>query len=121
MGKDIAISSIVIGSADTGWTVSEGKIMRFVSRAIFGALWSPAELMMQAYVILDVPPMPGLDKSRFRRTRAGVRDLKSARPFILTPGPGYTVVALPNQDKKRTMPTDRKNMAESTAGPQLFH
>ena len=62
MGKIIAISSIVIASAATGWTGSEGKILRFVfPAAIFWGVMVGLLVMLQAYVIpWSVPPMPGL-------------------------------------------------------------
>jgi lactate permease len=62
MGKIIAISSIVIASAATGWTGSEGKILRFVfPSAIFWGVLVGLLVMLQAYVIpWTVPTLPGM-------------------------------------------------------------
>ena len=61
MGKIIAIASIVIAVAATGWTGSEGKILRFVfpSAVLMGVLVGIL-VMLQAYVYpftLTVPHM----------------------------------------------------------------
>jgi lactate permease len=62
MGKIIAISSIVIASAATGWTGSEGKILRFVfPAAVFWGILVGLLVMLQAYVIpWTVPVLPGM-------------------------------------------------------------
>jgi lactate permease len=61
MGKIIAIASIVIAVAATGWTGSEGKILRFVlPAAIFMGVLVGIMVMLQAYVYpftLTVPTM----------------------------------------------------------------
>ena len=60
MGKIIAISSLVIAVAATGWTGSEGKILRFVfPYAVFWGVMVGVMVMLQAYVFpWSVPPMP---------------------------------------------------------------
>ena len=60
MGKIIAISSLVIAVAATGWTGSEGKILRFVfPYAVFWGVLVGIMVMLQAYVFpWTVPPMP---------------------------------------------------------------
>ena len=51
MGKIIAISSLVIAVAATGWTGSEGKILRFVfPYAVFWGVMVGVMVMLQAYV-----------------------------------------------------------------------
>ena len=62
MGKIIAISSIVVASAATGWTGSEGKILRFVfPTAVFWGVLVGILVMLQAYVIpWSVPTLPGM-------------------------------------------------------------
>jgi lactate permease len=60
MGKIIAISSIVIAVAATGWQGSEGKILRFVfPYAVFWGVLVGLMVMLQAYVLpWTVPTMP---------------------------------------------------------------
>jgi lactate permease len=60
MGKIIAIASIVIASAATGWQGSEGKILRFVlPSAILMGVLAGILVMLQAYVIpWTVPALP---------------------------------------------------------------
>jgi lactate permease len=62
MGKIIAVASIVIAAAATGWQGSEGKILRFVlpSALLMGTLVGIL-VMLQAYVwpfTMTVPPYP---------------------------------------------------------------
>ena len=58
MGKIIAISSIVIASAATGWTGSEGKILRFVfPAAVFWGVLVGLLVMLQAYFIPGTVPI----------------------------------------------------------------
>ena len=61
MGKIIAVSSIVIATAATGWQGSEGKILRFVfPAAVFWGILVGLFIMLQAYVIpWTVPVLPG--------------------------------------------------------------
>jgi lactate permease len=62
MGKIIAVASIVIAAAATGWQGSEGKILRFVlPSALFMGTLVGLLVMLQAYVwpfTLTVPPYP---------------------------------------------------------------
>jgi lactate permease len=62
MGKIIAISSIVIAVAATGWQGSEGRILRFVfPYAVFWGVLVGLLVMLQAYVIpWTVPLLPGM-------------------------------------------------------------
>jgi len=62
MGKIIAIASIVIAVAATGWEGSEGKILRFVfPYAVFWGVLVGLMVMLQAYVIpWTVPTLPGM-------------------------------------------------------------
>jgi lactate permease len=61
MGKIIAIASIVIAAAATGWQGSEGKILRFVlPSAILMGVLAGLLVMLQAYVFPGtVPVLPG--------------------------------------------------------------
>ncbi len=61
MGKIIAISSLVIAVAATGWKGSEGKILRFVfPYAVFWGVLVGIMVMLQAYVFPgSVPVLPG--------------------------------------------------------------
>jgi len=60
MGKIIAIASIVIAVAATGWQGSEGKILRFVfPYAVFWGVMVGILVMLQAYVFpWSVPTLP---------------------------------------------------------------
>jgi lactate permease len=60
MGKIIAISSLVIAVAATGWQGSEGKILRFVfPYAVFWGVLVGLMVMLQAYVFpWSVPTLP---------------------------------------------------------------
>jgi lactate permease len=61
MGKIIAIASIVIAVAATGWQGSEGKILRFVlPSAIFMGVLVGIFVMLQAYVYPFTLTVPGL-------------------------------------------------------------
>ena len=62
MGKIIAISSIVIAVAATGWQGSEGRILRFVfPYAVFWGVLVGLLVMLQAYVIpWTVPVLPSM-------------------------------------------------------------
>ena len=62
MGKIIAIASIVIAVAATGWQGSEGKILRFVlpSAILMGTLVG-LFVMLQAYVYPFTLTVPGLN------------------------------------------------------------
>jgi lactate permease len=62
MGKIIAVASIVIAVAATGWQGSEGKILRFVfPYAVFWGVLVGLLVMLQAYVIpWTVPTLPGM-------------------------------------------------------------
>jgi lactate permease len=62
MGKIIAIASIVIAVAATGWQGSEGKILRFVfPYAVFWGVLVGLLVMLQAYVFpWSVPTLPGM-------------------------------------------------------------
>jgi lactate permease len=58
MGKIIAISSLVVAVAATGWEGSEGKILRFVfPYAVFWGVMVGIMVMLQAYV-WSVPTLP---------------------------------------------------------------
>ena len=62
MGKIIAIASIVIAVAATGWQGSEGKILRFVlPSAIFMGVLVGLLVMLQAYVYPFTLTVPGLN------------------------------------------------------------
>jgi len=62
MGKIIAIASIVIAVAATGWHGSEGKILRFVlPSAIFMGVLVGLFVMLQAYVYPFTLTVPGLN------------------------------------------------------------
>jgi lactate permease len=62
MGKIIAIASIVIAVAATGWQGSEGKILRFVlPSAIFMGVLVGLFVMLQAYVYPFTLTVPGLN------------------------------------------------------------
>ena len=60
MGKIIAISSLVVAVAATGWHGSEGKILRFVfPYAVFWGVMVGIMVMLQAYVFpWSVPTLP---------------------------------------------------------------
>jgi lactate permease len=60
MGKIIAISSLVVAVAATGWQGSEGKILRFVfPYAVFWGVLVGIMVMLQAYVFpWSVPALP---------------------------------------------------------------
>ncbi|HEX4270112.1 MAG TPA: L-lactate permease, partial [Rhizomicrobium sp.] len=61
MGKIIAIASIVIAVAATGWQGSEGKILRFVlPSALFMGFLVGVFVMLQAYVYPFTLTVPGL-------------------------------------------------------------
>ena len=62
MGKIIAVASIVIAVAATGWQGSEGKILRFVfPYAVFWGVMVGIFVMLQAYVFpWSVPTLPGM-------------------------------------------------------------
>jgi lactate permease len=61
MGKIIAVSSLVIAVAATGWHGSEGKILRFVfPYAVFWGVLVGLMVMLQAYLLpWTVPVLPG--------------------------------------------------------------